>query len=203
MAGGESVNKSSCKKLTEALEQALAEQDGLHGVVREETQQANLIYALQEIKPGSHTELALVVWAGTRYEPAHAIVEEYCLRRAGRSTSLFDHPLLSLQGWCMPDTCRILIFREQLEALVKQLTGNRDARSVLRGIYKHPVAEGCLSFATFQQLITPDNGLSDNDVRGFYVYLKERYAEALPYAWCSAIVERAAGIKAATKNRRT
>ena len=110
---------NNCHVLTAALEQVLAAQERLHGSVRDESQQSNLFYAFQEIRPNSHTELAFVVWAGSRCQPADSLVDEYCRRREGLPSILFDHPLLSLHGWCMPDTYRLLVFREQLEALAK------------------------------------------------------------------------------------
>lgn len=183
------MTRNSRDGLTAALEQALAAQDRLHGSIREEAQQANLIYAIQEIKPSSHTELALAVWAGSRCQPANIIVDEYCLRRTNLPPSLFDHPLLSLHGWCMPDTCRLLVFREQLEALAKQLTGNRDGRDVVRGIYQFEKSIKGISPVEFRKLINPANGLTAEEVTLFYDYIKERYAESLPYVWCSTIVE--------------
>lgn len=59
-------------------ENTLADQDRLHGAVREEVQQVNLVYALQEIRPTSHTELALAVWAGSRLRQANVVIDEYC-----------------------------------------------------------------------------------------------------------------------------
>lgn len=208
------MNKQSRYELTTKLERVLATQDRLHGAVRDEAQHANLIYALKEIRPGSHTEFALVVWAGTRHVPVHEIIEEYCLRRAdespgvcfynphditdkycrhrvGRSSRLFDHPLLSLHGWCMPDTYRLLVFREQLEALAKQLTGNRDGRDIVWRINQYEKSIKGISPMEFRKLIDPVNGLTAADVTLFYDYIRERYAASLPYVWCSTIVELA------------
>jgi hypothetical protein len=190
LTGGSMISDSH-QGMTIALEQALAAQDRMHGTVREESQQANLIYAMQEIRPANHTELAFVVWAGTRHGFSQPIVDDYCHRRAGLPSSLFDHPLLSLYGWCMPDTSRILVFREQLEALAKQLTGNRHGRDIVNGIYQNERSIRGISPLDFRGLIDPVNGLAEAEVSQFYDYLKERYAESLPYVWCSTIVERA------------
>lgn len=182
--------RHSRDKLTATLEQALAAQDRLHGTVRGEAQQANLMYAIQEIRPKSHTELAFVVWAGTKRQPANSMVDEYCRRREGLPSMLFDHPLLSLHGWCMPDTYRMLVFREQLEALAKQLTGNRDGRDVVRGIYQFEKSIKGISPVEFRKLVDPANGLRAEVVTLFYEYIRERYPESLSYVWCSTIIER-------------
>lgn len=185
------MSRNNQESMTRALEQALAAQDRLHGCTRNQIQQANLIHAVQRTMPASHTEYALAVWAGTRPAAADALVEEYCRRRDGSSSQLFDHPLLSLHGWCMPDTLRLLVFREQLEVLAKQLTGNRDGRGVVRGICRYEVAGKGISQAEFCGLVDPANGLSGGDIALFYDYIRERYAEALPFAWCFTIAERA------------
>jgi len=188
---GGDMYSDNLQQIAGTLEQALAAQGRLHGVEREMVQQENLIHALEEIKPARHAEYALAVWFGTRYEPVHDRVNEYCRRKEALPILQFDHPLLALHGWCMPETCRFLVFREQLEALAKQLTGKSDGRSVVRGVYRHCSLSDGISIEAFRVMIDPVNELSNDESTLFYNYLRERYGESLPYTWCSTIAEKA------------
>jgi len=185
------MDRGKIQEIAGALEQALAAQGHLHGIERETVQRENLIYALQEIRPVRHTEYALTVWFGTRFEPVQDKVSEYCLRRAGLPILQFDHPLLTLNGWCMPETCQFLVFREQLKVLAKKLTGKSDGRSVVRGVYQYCSLSDGISLEEFQVMIDPVNELSNVEISGFYDYLRAQYGESLPYTWCSTIAERA------------
>jgi len=185
------MHRDKILEIAGSLEQALAAQGRLHGVEREVVQRENLIHALGEIRPTRHAEYALTVWFGTRYEPVQDMVHDYCLRRAGLPIMQFDHPLLALHRWCMPDTCRLLVFREQLEALATQLTGNSNGLNVVRGIYRCRGYSDGISPDEFREMIHPDNGLTDGESALFYNYLGERYCDSLPFTWCSTIAERA------------
>jgi len=50
------------------------------------------------------------------------IIDEYARRKNGKKPKAPDHPILALKEWGLPDTQRILIFKEQVVALLKQLT---------------------------------------------------------------------------------
>lgn len=185
------METDNIQELAVAIERELKDQGCLYGVEREVVQRANLISALEEIRPTRHTEFAFAVWAGSQCEVTHHIIYEYCRRRSGFPSSLFDHPLLALEMWCMPDTCRLLVFREQLDTLGKQLTGNSVGRRVARGVYRFGGPSAGISPEKFRGMIDPQNGLSEGEITQFYDYINERYGESLPYAWCSTIAERA------------
>ncbi|GFE60784.1 hypothetical protein [Geobacter sp. AOG2] len=177
--------------LLAGLESSLEEQGRLHGCTRNDVQRGNLKYAFQEVVPATHTEGAFVVWAGTRCQPAHDVVDEYCRRKAGQESRLFDHEVLSLKGWCQPDTQRILVFREQIESLVKELSGNGDGKTIANGIYRFCETGAGTSLDEFMGMVISKGELSAGVISDLYDYIKERYASSLPYAWCSTIVERA------------
>jgi hypothetical protein len=174
------------------LERSLIEQDRMHGCTRDDIQRENLEYAFRKISPSTHTESAFVVWAGTRCQPVHDIVDEYCRRRLGLAPIMFDHDLLNLRVWCQPDTHRILIFREQLESLVNELTGRSDGQRVTYEIYRHETNGDSISLDKFASLIDADAyKLSHEEIAAFYHNIRDSYATSLPYTWCSTIVERA------------
>lgn len=92
----------------------------------------------------------------------------------------------------MPDTCRLLVFREQLETLVRQLTGGLDGQKVVRSISKFRGGdEHGISQNEFRAMVTPDNRLSDKEITLLYDYHGERFAESVPHIWCSTIAELA------------
>jgi len=177
--------------LLAGLELSLEEQGHLHGCTRDDLQRGNLQYAFQEISPATHTECAFVVWAGTRCQPVHDVIDEFCRRKAGQEPLLFDHEVLSLKGWCQPDTQRILVFREQIESLVKELSGKGDGKAIASGIYRFCGVGTGISLDEFVGMVTSKGELSAGGIADLYDYIKERYASSLPYAWCSTIVERA------------
>jgi hypothetical protein len=71
------------------------------------------------------------------------LADEYVRRRDQEPSRLFDHPLLELRTWGLPDTRRILIFREQCVALVQELVGvgPEKAKTILFAIYRGDMDE--------------------------------------------------------------
>ena len=102
---------------------------------------------------------------------------------------MFDHPALELKSWCRPETQRVLIFREQLESLVKELSGRVEASDTYR---VEAGTERC-SPAMFYESLRPSykESLSAREIKGFYRYIQSMFATSRPYVWCSTLVERA------------
>lgn len=164
---------------------ALSSQSQLVGCSFEAENRRNLDIAYQMVNPKSHTEAAIVAWAGSQFQFVGPIVEEYCLRKKGLPTNLYDHPVLSLREWCCPETLRILIFQEQLECLTRELTARNHVASNICAMK--------ISLEELKEMLTaPYRGtLAPNDVRELYKLITERYATSRSFSWCSTIVERA------------
>lgn len=149
----------------------------------------NLTYAYRLIAPVTHTECAFVVWAGNQWQDITNLIDEYCRRRRGEPSQMFDHNLLSLETWCQPRTERIFVFREQLQALSKELTGLDIAFKIHNGTS----GSGC-TLEMFYERLCPyyKETLSQKMIEEFYQYIRCMYATSREYSWCSALVESAA-----------
>lgn len=172
----------------QSIERALDDQGRMHGEPLTAENISNLNYAYKSISPTTHTETAIVVWAGSQSQCAKSVIDEYCRRRSGQSSQLYDHPLFALKGWCQPETHRVLIFREQLRAFTKELTGTDMAYKVYQG----DEINGC-SWSMFINNFTSNHAknLTTDDAIEFYLYIQYMYAISREYSWCSTLVERA------------
>ena len=176
------------------LEKVIVEYDRMHGDwPREDIQRENMEYAFRNISPSTHTDAAFVAWAGSRLQAVDDVVDEFCRRRAGLLPIMFDHDLLDLRIWCQPDTHRILIFREQIESLVSELTGKRLVQRLTFEIYRHEIGmKNSTSLDQFTSLIDRNkHNLSHEEITALYDYIKDRYGPSMSYLWCSTLVERA------------
>lgn len=173
----------------ENLKRALCDQDRRWAGYTDPEQIENLIYAYHAVKPWTFTETALVVWAGSQFQSAAPIIDEYCRRRRKEPPQLFDHPVLALTDWRQPQTRRILVFREQLERLALELTG----RDIARDIYQSVVAGREYNFEKFCKQLRPTykDVLSGEEKKELYRYLQTMYGPARHYSWCASLVEQA------------
>lgn len=219
-----SINKDN---YLETLIKVLKEQAAYHNDVLHQGQIENLTYAFEKICPTNHQEMAFVVACGTNTQPLNHIIDEYARRRKGEKSHLPDHPLMALNEWGLPDTQRILIFREQIEALLKELIDFnspwirekgkiflRGMKDLLRNLSDcHPVHCQIL----FYMILRKQEGFSYNEFRVLLKKdLKIKYGSELatiydalqyyapicrPYAWCSTMVVRASRMFPAFTNR--
>jgi len=69
--------------------------------------------------------MAFVVACGTPRTALNHIVDEYVRRRKGEKSQLPDVEMAPPEVMGLPDTQRIIIFREQLLSLLRELTGGK------------------------------------------------------------------------------
>jgi hypothetical protein len=171
----------------EHLREALDTQGGLHGYPLSAENCDNLGYAYSVIVPQTHTEAALVVWAGSQYESVVQLIDEYVRRRSGQASRLFDHPVLALSDMCQPETRRILVFREQLKALCRELTTRDVAERICRGD-----EERNCSLEMFSEYLRPlyKKSLLAGEVEVLHRYIREMYATSREFSWCATVVDR-------------
>ena len=152
-----------------------------------------------KMAPSTHLESAIFasVAAG-----AHAaswlmsrkvdIIDEYVRRKKGRRPLMPDHSLLSLTYLGMPQTYRMLVFREQVTKLIEKLTGlpshkcDRIRKDLLEG-------RNSVNSARFRALVSPDyKHLTDMDYEvidwNVNAYI---WCFGPSYVWASTMVTRA------------
>jgi len=171
-----------------ALATVMTEQAELNNAFFSDGAKDNLIYAYRKIKPRNHQETAFVVACGSQVLPVRYLVDDYVRRRSGSPTALPDHHLLLLQGWGLPESHRILIFREQLISLLEELTGQsgEHVNRLFSGLLRNTMA---ISAAVLNEKYR--NELTQWDIsmlnKAFLCYAPF----SRPYAWCSTMAERA------------
>lgn len=151
----------------------------------------NLKYAVTKIEPKTHQEIAFVVAIGMSGQKLSYLVDEYVSRRNGGPVSLPDHSILALEGYCLPDTQRLPIYREQVNALFLELIDHAmsERKMLWQGMRVRKV-----SVSEFHEHLREPYHSRLTEVETIALY------EAMhiflnvgmrPYAWCSTITERA------------
>jgi hypothetical protein len=171
----------------DALVRALGARAALHGAALEPEEVAGLDHALDVIRPRTHVEAAVCVRLAKPYSTAE-LVDEYVARRRGEPPRLPDHPALALERWGLPSTHRMLMFREQVEALFMELTrkGRVAALELQARIWRWQAGLDELRAAldgVWRDLSEPE---LERILEAIHLY-----QGASLYAWCSAIVDRA------------
>jgi hypothetical protein len=111
----------------------LDEQAQRWGFELEKGQKECLAYTCENIRPVTHIELATVVAFGEGFlEDWKPIIDEYVRRKGGMPSMLYDHPLLEMAHLGVPSTYRVMLFKEQLIALLGELTDEGQKKSTER-----------------------------------------------------------------------
>jgi hypothetical protein len=198
-----SVSKSNDKpqfsqqRLINNLIKVLNEQNAYYGDQLDTTQISNIKYAVAQIKPSTHQELAFVVACGDQRQSSMPIVDEYIRRKNWKTLTLPDHPVLALKGFGLPNTQRILIYREQVEALIEDLTNlGRPSSKFFSLENKLRLAEHFSGKFVYNKLVEELNEyyqkrLSDNEIEIIYQALVFYIKIKRPYVWCSTMATRA------------
>lgn len=156
---------------------------------------ANLVYAVKQIQPTNHQELAFVVACGSQHESCDAVVDDFIGRRAGRVAILPDHPLFGLQKWDMPDSQRILIYREQIEGLLIELTAchRKDVSALFYRLLRSKCKLDNFTKNNFIDTVCKEYRLllSDNELGVIYNAIFCNIPSSRYYYWCSTIATRA------------
>jgi len=174
-----------------ALITVMENQAAYHNDTLSQEQIRNLDYAYEQINPADHQEMAFVVACSMSEEPRDDVVNEYVRRKQGRESLLPDHPLMALETWAMPYTQRVLIFEEQIQALLRELTGSKTCLS-LYSIYRHAFQGPALK-AAFVGIFLEERRkrLTSEEITTIYDALEYYFPKLRPYYWCSTIVMRA------------
>ena len=148
----------------------------------------NLVYAFGRINPTNHQEMAFVAACSMNFQALNHIVDEYVRRRDGKKSVLPDHPVLAIEKWAQPDTKRILIFTEQFEAVIGELT-SRPGRELFYKALRHELNED-----SFYSLLNKRyrQGLSRDEFKAIYSAIMFYAPLRRPYACCSTMASRAA-----------
>lgn len=170
-----------------SLESALEAEGRHYGDTRTGEGRECLLHAYRVLKPITHTEFALVVWAGFSGNPyRRELLDEYCRRREGKKPGMFDHPILHIDRIPAIDTCGVLIFREHMDMIARCVFGLRSGMDIYR---EQDLAKVLAVVRTADNKLTAD--LSDAELMGCLQLIHANYGPSLPYYYCMAIVESA------------
>jgi hypothetical protein len=132
-------------------------------------QQGFLTEQFAKMAPSTYIEAAIFAAIAEQAHSPHRnkmqteIVEEYVRRRNGNRPLMPDHSILSLEGHCMPQTYRLLIFREQVTKLLETLTCLPSDKSdrLRKDLMTRKIN---VTSAQFKELASPDHkNLTDKD----------------------------------------
>ncbi|NJC87410.1 MAG: hypothetical protein FIB02_02590 [Desulfuromonas sp.] len=149
--------------------------------------------ALVKIRPENHVERVFAFWCGLYGRTSER--DEYLRRRRGGKPALPDHPLLDLSDWNMPDTCRLIVFEEQRDALFRKLcdplmTKGKISRRVdtLQSLMSE--AE---SFQVFRSWLNPNlrQKLAEEEQATIYAAVWPGLGAGWGYCYHSVLVSRA------------
>ena len=181
------VNESTerIQALTNVIEELYREHDSR----MDEREKANMSYAFSKIEPSNHLEEAIAVACGVSCMTELGVVDDYVKRKNGEAPQLPDHPVFALKAWAVPDTRRLLIFREQVEALLGELTGTslREGRALCKKLLKPGIEKHELSAMlrdTYREMNPRDIGMICDAALFYAPY-------TISYQWCSTIIDRA------------
>jgi len=177
-----------------ALVTVLKKQASHNNETLSQMQISNLDYAYDQINPANHQEMAFVVACSMSKEPRNDVVDEYMRRREGKESLLPDHPLMALETWAMPDTQRVLIFKEQLQALLKILTGSEYSVSLLQ-LYRLTFQKDNLH-EKFVGLLLEEfrKRLTRKEITTIYEAFEYYFPKIRSYYQCSTMVTRATAL---------
>lgn len=176
--------------LLERFIKVLAVQASYHNDKLEQENIANLTYAYNAIKPSNHIEMAMVVACGKHYQPFNHIVDEYVRRKNGKQPTLPDHPILALETWGVPYTHRVLIFREQMDALLKEFQVHSPTK---RQQLLYRLFDRRTRHQKIKELINKDRCKLNSDEINTLIEAVSCYLETgwHLYTYCSTMVNRA------------
>jgi len=179
------------KYYPEVLTQVMKEQEAKHDCTMLPGQINNLTYAFKQIKPACHQDMAFVVACSMSFYSMKHVIDEYSRRKNGEQSKAPDHPVLALEKWGVPNTYRILIFKEQIHALFRELIVNTPP-NIIRLWYD--ILNKTINCEDFYELLTEKyrNQLSKDEVKIICeALLYVTRGGCRPYTWCSAMASRA------------
>lgn len=163
---------------------------GMSGWGLSRTEKENLAYACERIKPSNHAELAFIVAVGPRWERNNDLIDEYARRRAGQASRLPEYALPKFDAWALPDTYGIPVYREQLVALLSELTDMSKRHSTER-MYDFLQSRGNIPPLVTMASANCASRFSAAEFAQYEHLIKVCAPSALSYTYCSAMASRA------------
>lgn len=150
----------------------------------------NFNYAYYNLRPTSHVEMAIIVCLSIRPIPIMMFVDEYVMRRDTGVAFFPDHYVFGIEPISMPDTKRIIIFKEQIVALYRELSGMSLSKreTMERGFRRNEI-----NIEIFYDNLSKyyKSIFSDNDVHAIYHAIEFYYKFGFrPYVYCSTVASR-------------
>jgi len=194
--GSVNASKDTVKKddYLNALIQVISEQASNVDCDVSSREVRNLTYAFAQVNPTSHHDMVMVVAFGSFCFEADELVDEYVRRRSGDESLLPDHPVMDIGKMGMPDTKRMPIFREQIDALFRELT-NRSGPYCCE--LRRRLGAGKLWADEFASLLSKRyrEELKDEEIQEIYDAMKFfNISCSSPYTWCSTMATRASAL---------
>ena len=149
----------------------------------------NLRYACDAIRPSNHVELSIVIGLGPRWVPYRKHIDEYVRRREGLTSHGDDHSFLELDKYVVPDTQRVMVFREQLLSLIAKLTGKNNPDSLF---HLRQYMQARADIPPLKEVALPAyrRKFNNEEFALFERVLRGNAAIALPYTYCSTMACR-------------
>ncbi len=174
----------------EALDSVVAADCQKRGWERSPKERESIFNAYSRIQPRTHTELALVVWATMScYDPKRQeLLEEYCLRKAGKEPQIFVHPVLQNCTLETDRTFGLPIFKEQIEIIGRVVLGLNVAK-LYQKFHEGEDLSANIELVRYKNPAVA--GLTDSEIVQCLELLVQNYATSIPhYSYCSAVVEQ-------------
>ncbi|MFC1670050.1 hypothetical protein ACFL20_06615 [Spirochaetota bacterium] len=156
----------------------------------------NLRYAIDKICPENHDEMTFAVACSIPFSPMNYVVDEYTRRKNGKNPSGPDHPILELKKWGVPNTMKIIVFKEQLKSLMREVI-DYDKCDHSPISFSWSIKTNKLTINEFYEMINEKYKieLDKTEVKTIYCAISYFYhSGVIPYAWCSSMVNRAFGL---------
>jgi hypothetical protein len=149
----------------------------------------NIKYAFEVLKPEDHQDLAFIV-ATCGFTPMKHLIDEYKRRKNGQRSLYPDHPVLELTEYGVPNTYRIIVYDEQLEALFQEIIQDASKEKIWEDLWFN---KNKSRIDLRKCLLEPYRSeLSDCEVRNIWDAMNYFRLKWIPsYTFCSTIVNRA------------
>ncbi len=153
---------------------------------------ANLTYTFRKVLPGNSDELAFVIALGLQQKFIHDMVKEYLPRKRHKELSASYCRHLKLDDVLLK-TYGIIVYREQIEPLLRELTGE----------YLELPATIFMDKEILTNSLKPEyrKALSKKDIEAIHEDLKQYSIIGMSsYFWCHDMAEHALKITKKDKN---
>lgn len=170
-----------------------------YSLKRDPIQKENLRTAFSIVAPRTNTDLAFIVWCGEKYLPVADVAYRYHnSRQSGRSGRCDQYPCISLDHFRIPDTGGIFAFKEELAALLSELTdlNYREAMQALFAVYRgahEQFQRNKIDAVDLQGMLKPryHDRYTLEEVKRLHTFISDCYGNSGYYSMALITVERA------------